>query len=395
MHIVLLDPGEDQPKEWKYMACFWLIMARVQKLISEINDQTRYWITKGNQVQAMIFNDNISKFENLFCPSKEYYVSNALVTPIDQRYKYVNNEYQWIINNRTRVREVEEGNQEIRREMYNFVPFHELVNYIDTLALIDVLAIVVQVLPLKMVKSETTAVRQIVLVDRECIIKVKLSDSTDSISATLFGENAEKVFSHTAIELMELCNEENVEAIEAYSKECEGKKFIFRVKSHHYARGSEYLFYIGCSMSDSQFLLTILALCLYDYGCSYDSNASCATNCLALLHLTSTLTVLELLSLGTRLDQDPIKKKELEEGPLHGYLFSCPQVPVNYGNEYRVMKLHRATKGYAAREFAKQRVKADELAIISKELVAPYERPALSKAYLSPEVDFDFYFLQE
>ncbi|KAF8391715.1 hypothetical protein HHK36_024024 [Tetracentron sinense] len=72
-----------------------------------------------------------------------------------------------------------------------------------------------------------------------CIIKVKLSDSTESISATLFGENAEKVFSHTAIEIMELCNEENVEAIEAYSKECEGKKFIFRVKSHHYAHDSE------------------------------------------------------------------------------------------------------------------------------------------------------------
>ncbi|KAF8364542.1 hypothetical protein HHK36_033488 [Tetracentron sinense] len=338
-------PRYDGPYE-----CLRLIMARVQKLISEINDQTRYWITKvhvddkipvrdsrttgkkyqritlsdsqGNQVQAMIFNDNISKFENLFCPSKEYYVSNALVTPIDQRYKYVNNEYQWIINNRTRVREVEEGNQEIRREMYNFVPFHELVNYIDTLALIDVLAIVVQVLPLKMVKSETTAVRQIVLVDRECIIKVKLSDSTDSISATLFGENAEKVFSHTAIELMELCNEENVEAIEAYSKECEGKKFIFRVKSHHYARGSELCYKLSCSASFN-------------------------------------------------INPDSAGATKVDEG--------------SDGNEYRVMKLHRATKGYAAREFAKQRVKAGELAIISKELVAPYERPALSKAYLFPE----------
>ncbi|KAF5737471.1 monodehydroascorbate reductase [Tripterygium wilfordii] len=40
--------------------------------------------------------------------------------------------------------------------------------------------------------------------------------------------------------------------------------------------------------------------------------------------------------------------------------------------------------GYAAREFAKQGVKLGELAIISKELVAPYERPALSKAYLFP-----------
>ncbi|KAL9318991.1 hypothetical protein ACSQ67_015508 [Phaseolus vulgaris] len=41
--------------------------------------------------------------------------------------------------------------------------------------------------------------------------------------------------------------------------------------------------------------------------------------------------------------------------------------------------------GYAAREFAKQGVNPGELAIISKEAVAPYERPALSKAYLFPE----------
>ncbi|KAF8397865.1 hypothetical protein HHK36_016790 [Tetracentron sinense] len=43
------------------------------------------------------------------------------------------------------------------------------------------------------------------------------------------------------------------------------------------------------------------------------------------------------------------------------------------------------SQGYAAREFAKQGVKPGELAIISKEAVAPYERPALSKAYLFPE----------
>ncbi|XP_043705578.1 monodehydroascorbate reductase [Telopea speciosissima] len=41
--------------------------------------------------------------------------------------------------------------------------------------------------------------------------------------------------------------------------------------------------------------------------------------------------------------------------------------------------------GYAAREFAKQGIKPGELAVISKEAVAPYERPALSKAYLFPE----------
>lgn len=41
--------------------------------------------------------------------------------------------------------------------------------------------------------------------------------------------------------------------------------------------------------------------------------------------------------------------------------------------------------GYAAREFAKQGVKPGELAIISKEAVAPYERPALNKGYLFPQ----------
>ncbi|GMH23170.1 hypothetical protein Nepgr_025013 [Nepenthes gracilis] len=41
--------------------------------------------------------------------------------------------------------------------------------------------------------------------------------------------------------------------------------------------------------------------------------------------------------------------------------------------------------GYMAKEFAKLGVNPGELAIISKEGVAPYERPALSKAYLFPE----------
>jgi len=41
--------------------------------------------------------------------------------------------------------------------------------------------------------------------------------------------------------------------------------------------------------------------------------------------------------------------------------------------------------GYAAREFGKQGVNPGDLAIISKEPVAPYERPALSKGYLFPQ----------
>ncbi|KAL2528970.1 putative monodehydroascorbate reductase [Forsythia ovata] len=41
--------------------------------------------------------------------------------------------------------------------------------------------------------------------------------------------------------------------------------------------------------------------------------------------------------------------------------------------------------GYAAHEFVKRGVSQGELCIVSEELVAPYERPALSKGYLLPE----------
>ncbi|KAK4856876.1 hypothetical protein QYF36_022246 [Acer negundo] len=42
--------------------------------------------------------------------------------------------------------------------------------------------------------------------------------------------------------------------------------------------------------------------------------------------------------------------------------------------------------GYAALEFTKRGVPPGELCIVSEEPIPPYERPALSKGYLLPEV---------
>ncbi|KAJ4885688.1 hypothetical protein Rs2_35781 [Raphanus sativus] len=47
--------------------------------------------------------------------------------------------------------------------------------------------------------------------------------------------------------------------------------------------------------------------------------------------------------------------------------------------------------GYAAKEFANQGVKPGELAVISKEAVAPYERPAPSKGYLFPRESIEIF----
>ncbi|KAF8380722.1 hypothetical protein HHK36_028212 [Tetracentron sinense] len=129
-------------------------MPRDCKLILEITDHTRNWIakiqvndkslthqarygtkryqrltfsdSKGNRVQATIFDSDISLFQHTFSPMKSYYVSDACVNPIDPKYRYVSNNYQWIINNRTRVEDVEENEEDVSEEIYKFVPFNDL-----------------------------------------------------------------------------------------------------------------------------------------------------------------------------------------------------------------------------------------------------------------------------
>lgn len=82
---------------------------------------------------------------------------------------------------------------------------------------------------------------------------------------------------------------------------------------------------------------------------------------------------------GKLVDEKVIEVKELlQEGRLYSGISAekCFKYMIIGGG---------VAAGYAAREFVKQGLKPGELAIISKEAVAPYERPVLSKAYLFPE----------
>ncbi|XP_050368159.1 monodehydroascorbate reductase, seedling isozyme-like [Argentina anserina] len=82
---------------------------------------------------------------------------------------------------------------------------------------------------------------------------------------------------------------------------------------------------------------------------------------------------------GKLIDEKTIEVKELlQEGRLNTKISAekCFKYLIIGGG---------VAAGYAAREFVNQGLKPGELAIISKEAVAPYERPALSKAYLFPE----------
>ncbi|CAN6558046.1 unnamed protein product [Malus baccata var. baccata] len=88
---------------------------------------------------------------------------------------------------------------------------------------------------------------------------------------------------------------------------------------------------------------------------------------------------LSIAHLGKLVDE---KIGEVEELLEKGSLFS--EISLKKSFKYVIIGGGVAA-GYAAREFVKQGLEPGELAIISKEAVAPYERPALSKGYLLPE----------
>ncbi|XP_010089361.2 monodehydroascorbate reductase, seedling isozyme [Morus notabilis] len=83
---------------------------------------------------------------------------------------------------------------------------------------------------------------------------------------------------------------------------------------------------------------------------------------------------LSRVCLGKHVDEKTTKAKELVKKGCH---YESPEKIFKYA-----ILGGGVSAGYAAREFRRQGLKRGELAIVSREAAAPYERPALSKAYL-------------
>ncbi|KAF8403060.1 hypothetical protein HHK36_011154 [Tetracentron sinense] len=341
---------ESEPKSLQIQTR-WSKMPRDYKLISEITNHTRNWTVKikvneksarrqsqnssktyqrltlsdckGNRVQATIFDDDINILKNTLSPLKDYYISNAHVRTIEPRFRYVENNYQWIINNHSRIEEITGEEENIKEESYSFISFNNLNDYINSTAQIGISlstrgsttitinpeipeAISLQTwshehndvlnelrekithIPMPNASTSTTININEVLESTEmnivhCIkasvlitdlqqnfwymgcslckkrtseeyekeiscpcstkkataqprslIKANLSDSTGTMLATLFGEQAEKIMSCTSIDLMQFSIKEHMDEIENLVNQCNGKEFIFRLKSHQY-----------------------------------------------------------------------------------------------------------------------------------------------------------------
>ncbi|KAL2534568.1 replication protein A 70 kDa DNA-binding subunit B-like [Abeliophyllum distichum] len=88
--------------------------------------------SEGSTVQATLYGQNITAFQDELLLGKTYLISNALVKETNAEYKAKSGEIQWTISGRTRIRRVEENNSNLLISTYSFTDFEDLPKYMDS-----------------------------------------------------------------------------------------------------------------------------------------------------------------------------------------------------------------------------------------------------------------------
>ncbi|XP_028126335.1 replication protein A 70 kDa DNA-binding subunit B-like isoform X2 [Camellia sinensis] len=127
---------------------------------------------EGTQVQAILYQDQIEQFQDTFKVFNSYYVSNAVVKLLQEKYRITPQswQWQWTITASTLIRDVENSNEDNNAPTYHFVPFNEFSDHLgNETSSIDILAAVIQIKPPKTITTEngTTTAQEIVLINEE------------------------------------------------------------------------------------------------------------------------------------------------------------------------------------------------------------------------------------
>ncbi|KAK4834880.1 hypothetical protein QYF36_001769 [Acer negundo] len=129
-------------------------------------------VEKNMACSATIFDKNIRAFEDTLTVFKKYHITNANVRPILSDHRVVQNELQWIIDNRTMIEEVERediASTSKNTPEFSFVPFSRLDTYIDTFAQIDIIAVAIDIQPTRYIQTSfgTCSIQEVTLVNEE------------------------------------------------------------------------------------------------------------------------------------------------------------------------------------------------------------------------------------
>ncbi|KAL2493577.1 Nucleic acid-binding [Forsythia ovata] len=126
--------------------------------------------TEGSTVQATLYGQNITAFQDQLILGNTYLISNAMVKITNAEYKAKSGEVQWTISERTRIRRVEENNSNLIISTYNFTDFEDFPNYMDSNIDISVAGMIIDIKPRKIIQTRY---------GKECQLSSKLCIPTD------------------------------------------------------------------------------------------------------------------------------------------------------------------------------------------------------------------------
>ncbi|KAL2544142.1 replication protein A 70 kDa DNA-binding subunit B-like [Forsythia ovata] len=88
--------------------------------------------SEGSTVQATLYSQNITAFQDELILGNTYLISNVMVKVTSAEYKAKFGEVQWTISGRTRIRKVEENNINLLISTYSFTDFEDFPKYMDS-----------------------------------------------------------------------------------------------------------------------------------------------------------------------------------------------------------------------------------------------------------------------
>ncbi|KAL2456402.1 Nucleic acid-binding [Abeliophyllum distichum] len=105
-----------------------------------------------NKIQATLFDNHITAFEDLLLLSKTYLISNATIKLTKPEYVASVGPIHWVITGKTRVIEIQEDNNALLSSTYNFTPFDKLKEYMDVDADISIIGVAIDIKPKRLIK---------------------------------------------------------------------------------------------------------------------------------------------------------------------------------------------------------------------------------------------------
>ncbi|KAL2548750.1 replication protein A 70 kDa DNA-binding subunit B-like [Forsythia ovata] len=126
--------------------------------------------SKGSTVQATLYGQNITAFQDELILENTYLISNAMVKVTSAKYKEKSGEVQWTISGRTRIRRVEENNSSMLISTYSFTDFEDFPKYMDSNIDISVAAMIIDIKLRRIIQTRF---------GKECQLSSKLSVPID------------------------------------------------------------------------------------------------------------------------------------------------------------------------------------------------------------------------